>query len=51
MYNKKRKKEKLIFPLTVTVDNECLASNCKTVTSIFPSVCSIIINGVIEDED
>jgi hypothetical protein len=37
--------------LTVTVDNAFLSSNWRIVISIFPFVCSIIINGIIDNGD
>ncbi len=37
--------------LTVTVDKIFLSSNWRTVISIFPFECSIIINGIINEED
>lgn len=37
--------------LTVTVDKIFLSSNWRIVISIFPFECSIIINGIINEED
>jgi hypothetical protein len=53
VYIKQEKKHKanVSILLTVTVDNACLSSNWRIVSSIFPFVCSIIINGIIDDED
>ncbi len=47
------KENKLVsgVQLTVTVDKIFLSSNWRTVISIFPFECSIIINGIINEED